>query len=137
MLRCQGYGYCMSQIKTKCESERERETEQQSSEHQPLFHRAVQFGLVSYGTQLYTFELSKGYQITVPRCTCCGHPFIGVPSGPKRVPRGWSYTRCSPLTASRQKALFKCYLKLLYCVTSTSFMCFKARMLPCRFQICS
>ncbi len=42
-----------------------------------------------------------------------GHSFIGVPSGPKMIPRGWSCTHCCPLTASGQKAFLSVIVELL------------------------
>ncbi len=47
------------------------------------FHLAVWFGLVRDGMHFSVFPLSKWYQITVLCPTCFGHPFGGVPGGPK------------------------------------------------------
>ncbi len=80
----------------------------------PRFHWAVQFGRVQYIKQIFAFRWSKvgnSTQITDPYHPTFWHPFVRVPNTLTRsqaVRRGWSYTRCSPLNASRQNPVFKC-----------------------------
>ncbi len=65
------------------------------------WYSSVQYGTVS---NFFTFPLSKEHQITC--CTYSG-PLSGYQAS-QRVQRGRSYSHCSLLTASRQKAVFKC-----------------------------
>ncbi len=53
----------------------------------------------------------------------------------QRVPRGRSYTLCSPSTASRQKAVFKCCCRTDNTSLQLVYIFFWARTLPCRFKI--
>ncbi len=75
-----------------------------SSEASFPLSRTVWFGTDRYALFFLHFHRQKGtkwpYLLWSPFCLSTRRS--------QRVPRGWSYTHCTPLTASRQKAIFKC-----------------------------
>ncbi len=85
----------------------------------------ARFGTVHTIICVSTVLSWEGYLNNRSVSSCSLALFVGVPSTLiwyKVVSRGWSYTQCNPVTASRQKAVFKCCFRTV--ITSLSFIYF-------------